>query len=697
MHSSLWASLLQACGAGFRLFTFTTTATLLLVEFTGLSSCGVDQHGIRTLEGSQTRGDAASHNPTLLPFALEPLPLGSIKPQGWLKDQLQLMADGLAGHEYDFYRIVRDNPWLGGDQEYSALNEAFPYWFNGLVPLAYATDDQRLKNQVLSAADYVLSHQQEDGWLGPETNLSRRNFWARYPAFLGLAQLVEAEAGTDMEGRILGSMHRFVELMHSMLSDNYTGFVAHEGDDFDEQWGRSRAADMIVGLQWLRERDPRDNTQKLHECMQYLNDKAYNWSYWYSEGIYIKQDLDMVPVNIAEKMFPFEHGVNVGQGLKAGAAIRRFTFDDRVAGSARRGVNWTFLYHGTPSGVVIADERLSGLSPVRGVELCSVVETMYSLSYLYQALGDRTFADRCELAAYNALPVMLTPDWWAHQYVAQTNQPISHVLEASPFWNVNKVGQTYGLEPNYPCCTVNHPQGYPKFVSASFVKVGDDGIAHALLGPGAVNTTTKSGAEPFTFAVRVPLWATKDTKVSINGKLPTPVHPDSETGLHRIPLDAGTNSVAYTLAANIRIEPRANDTVSIYHGALLYAVPVGENISSNHSAYPGAPPGVQEYTMTPSTKWALAIDPPTLRFNNALPGTNPETLANPIWTLNAPPVSITGTVCEIAWELVDGYAPNPPSSGKRTCIGGAFDIALVPYGSAKLHMAELPTINLASE
>lgn len=125
---------------------------------------------------------------------------------------------------------------------------------------------------------------------------------------------------------------------------------------------------------------------------------------------------------------------------------------------------------------------------------------------------------------------MLTPDWWAHQYVAQTSQPISHELEASPFWNVNKVGQTYGLEPNYPCCTVNHPQGYPKFVSASFARVGDDGIAHVLLGPGAVNATTNSGAvvsiscrtnypfnhdllyfiqsdKPFAFAVRVPLWA----------------------------------------------------------------------------------------------------------------------------------------------------------------------------------------------
>jgi hypothetical protein len=32
---------------------------------------------------------------------------------------------------------------------------------------------------------------------------------------------------------------------------------------------------------------------------------------------------------------------------------------------------------------------------------------MYSLSYLYQTMGDNNFADRCELAAFNALPVMV--------------------------------------------------------------------------------------------------------------------------------------------------------------------------------------------------------------------------------------------------------------------------------------------------
>lgn len=658
----------------------------------------------------------------MLPFIFEPLPLGSIKPLGWLRDQLQLMADGLPGHEHDFYHLVKENPWLGGNSEYSPLNEAFPYWFNGLVPLAYGLNDQRLKAQVLGAADYIISHQQQDGWIGPETNVRRRNFWARSPVFLGLVQLVEAQKSMTHPGTIIPALHRFVNLMHSMLSDDYQGYVWHAGDEFDEQWGRSRAADMVLALQWLYEKYPEGNEQNISECMHLYYDQAYDWSFWFDQDDLITADLDTLPAELTNSLFPYIHVVNAGQGLKAGAVFRRLTKNDELLNSTRKGVDLTFTYHGTPSGSIVGDERMSGLSPVRGTELCAVVETMFSLSYLYQTMGDNGFADRCERAAFNALPVMVTSDWWAHQYVAQTNQPISHELSKSPFWNVGNLGQIYGTEPNYPCCTVNYPQGYPKFLSASFVRQGDSGLAHALLGPSEVMTTTASGGKvhitcstnypfnhvlyytveadkDFVFSVRVPSWAVQDeSTVSINGKSSMAVSPDLHTGMHAIDVPAGTTIVIYQLSAATRVEHRANDTIAVYHGALQYAVSVAGNYSShrpqNYPENSGAPRQARDWTIAPDSAWAVAIDPSTLHLISN--SSSDEQLPNPIFAENAPPTAISALACEIDWNMTNGYATNPPSIKERKCIGNPFSISLKPYGAAKLHMAELPTVDLSS-
>ncbi|GIC84336.1 uncharacterized protein Aud_000151 [Aspergillus udagawae] len=669
-----------------------------------LSTLAVSQLAFAT----PNRRDAHADD-ELLPHTFEPLPLGSIKPRGWLSDQLHLMADGLPGHEHDFYPIVTDSLWLGGHTDYNDLNEGLPYWFNGLVPLAYLTDDQRLKDQVLNVADYVLSHQHDDGWLGPEASPSARNFWGRSPMMLGLSQLAEAEAGTELETRILDAMHRFVDLMHSMLSDNYRGLVQQTEDDVDDRWGRARAADMVLSLQWLYERDPRAQGQTILDCMRMFHEKALDWEHWYTDGVYLKDDLGTISPDITDANDPFEHGVNVAMGLKSGAVFKRLTHDEGLATSALRAVNWTSRYHGTVSGSIIGDERISGLSPASGVELCTVVETMFSLSYLYHALGDNSLADQCELAAFNALPVMTLPDWSAHQYVAQTNQPISHRLDHSPFQNVDEMGQTFGLEPNYPCCTVNHPQGYPKFVSAAFVRHGQNGIAHALLGPMSVQTSTKSGTQvrinceteypfsqrlvytidadaPFDFSVRIPTWSASHT-VSVNGSPLAGGTPDTRTGMLIVPLSQSSSEVVVTLAAEVHVQSRANDTVAIYYGNLLYAIPVQYTQTSQPAqGYSNLPDNIRDYELHPTGSWAYAIDPSSLRYNGF-----DGALSNPLWTLGAP-TPITARFCEIQWELKDGYAPNPPRKGDRACQSEPVEIDLVPYGSAKLHMAELPVM-----
>ena len=72
----------------------------------------------------------------LLPLEYTPLKLGSVKPTGWLKNQLVIMANGLSGHLDRFRLDVNESVWIGGKFDLSgAGHERGPYWLNGVVPL----------------------------------------------------------------------------------------------------------------------------------------------------------------------------------------------------------------------------------------------------------------------------------------------------------------------------------------------------------------------------------------------------------------------------------------------------------------------------------------------------------------------------------------------------------------------------------
>lgn len=366
---------------------------------------------------------------------------------------------------------------------------------------------------------------------------------------------------------------------------------------------------------------------------------------------------------------------------------------------------------------------------------------MYSLSYLYQALGNSYYADRAELAAYNALPVSLTPDWWARQYMAEPNQAWSKNLSTTPFSDVNTVGQMYTLEGNYPCCTVNHPQGYPKFLSASYVLVGSDGLAHALLAPANASVMLKTGANvtivtdtnypfdlnivynittdaAFDFYVRVPGWTDQSqstTTVTSGGPstgggngtaVTTTVTPDPENGLHLVgTMPKGNTLVSYQLSTAIRIEQRTNSSVAVHYGTLLYGLSISSENSSSvpydyttNAPMPAgyAPAEARDWTILPTSAWSYAIDPSTLAYHysgEAKPG---QSLANPIWSPGAPPNYMTVQACLIDWSLYLGSVPGlVPLEEDRVCIGDAVEVELRPYGSTKLHMVDLPTIDLS--
>ena len=62
-----------------------------------------------------------------------------IKPRGWLRSQLRVQADGLAGNLDKVWRDVRDSAWIGGNADGW---ERVPYWLDGFIPLAYLLEDE---------------------------------------------------------------------------------------------------------------------------------------------------------------------------------------------------------------------------------------------------------------------------------------------------------------------------------------------------------------------------------------------------------------------------------------------------------------------------------------------------------------------------------------------------------------------------
>ena len=135
---------------------------------------------------------ADSRRPALQPMAFQPLPLGQIKPAGWLREQLETQAAGLSGHLDEFWPDIKDSAWIGGKAEGW---ERVPYWLDGVVPLAYLLEDRALQAKIKPFIDSILDHQHPDGWLGPVGDPAGHkpyDVWPLFPLFKALIQYQEA-------------------------------------------------------------------------------------------------------------------------------------------------------------------------------------------------------------------------------------------------------------------------------------------------------------------------------------------------------------------------------------------------------------------------------------------------------------------------------------------------------------------------
>ncbi|KAE9405566.1 hypothetical protein BT96DRAFT_934810 [Gymnopus androsaceus JB14] len=536
------------------------------------------------------------------------LALGSIKPTGWLYDQLMVQTNGLAGHEHEFYdyhsrprcdeAFLKPTGWLltfqiGGPSYYSDLEEAGSYWFNAMVPNGILVNNSGIIQRTQEFLDYVLAHQDSTGWMGPEVNTTKpRYLWGRYPFMFGAIQMVEYNP--ELADQVVSALYKFVSLANTMLHNN--------GE----------------GVEELYDFYPNGNEDLLLDTMKQLKYTGVPW----------------------EEVFESQwHGVNMAEGLKALPATYRFTHNQTDLDRASEGWDLLFQYHGRPSGIYAADEYLAGLEAVRGTELCLVVETMFSGSYLYQVIGDPKYVDRVERIAYNALPAELTGDFWSRQYLQQQNQIAAKNMSPDPFATDGPYSNVFGLEPNYPCCTVYLG---PFQTTATLAEENPVTVTVDSIYPFSdLLNTTITAAKAFTYYIRIPSWTVNGT-ITINRWYSDP-------------------SFAYEWPSS---KSRPHGSIAVHRGPLHYAL--------------DKQPLAKDLEFDATAAWQYAIDPSTLQFTNNPPKAG--ILPSPIFDSGLAPLSMTVTACPINWpEAGNTFVASPPTNPE--CTGAQKTITLTPYGA----------------
>ena len=316
----------------------------------------------------------------------------NLRPEGWMKRQLEIQAEGLSGHLDEIWPDIRDSAWIGGKAEGW---ERVPYWLDGFVPLAYLLRDEALIARAKKYVEAIMDAQQADGWLCPCTQEERAAYdvWAVF--IICKALMVYGQCSGD---------HRAAETVYRAMK-NLEGHLTH-CTLFN--WGQSRWFEALIPLQWLYEQRP-------EPWMIELAVTIASQGLSYERVFACWKDQQPDPRGVWRQQ---THIVNLMMALKSEAVFSGLSGQEPGA-FARKMYEQLRKYHGTPMGHIQGDECLAGKSPIRGTELCAVVEEMYSCELLASITGEPFWLDLLERLAFNSLPATISADMWSHQYDQQ--------------------------------------------------------------------------------------------------------------------------------------------------------------------------------------------------------------------------------------------------------------------------------------
>lgn len=662
-----------------------------------------------TFTTAQNPGEIPNYRNNRYPLVQKPymeLPLGSIKAKGWLQEMLERQRTGATGHMDQLYPLVMGerNGWLGGDGDQW---ERGPYWIDGLLPLAYLLDDKDLQKKVQPWVEWALSSQKPNGFFGPDTDypyeagVQRDNAHDWWPRMVVLKILQQYHSATQ-DPRIISFMSKYFRYQLETLPTKPLGNWTF--------WANFRAGDNLQVIYWLYNIT---GEKFLLELGDLIHSQAHDFSHMFC---------------CTDKMKRFNtiHCVNLAQGIKEPIIYYQQAGDKKYLETVKKGFADIKSYNGQAQGMYGGDEGLHGNNPTQGVELCSVVELMYSLEKLVEITGDIDYIEHLEKVAFNALPTQVTDDFMYKQYFQQANQVMvtRHHRNFYEDTNHSATDIVFGTMSGYPCCYSNMHQGWPKFVQNLWYATHDNGLAALAYSPSEVTAKVGNGVlvqmtedtfypmndkirftlriqdkraktVAFPFHLRIPSWS-REATITINGQK----HSTVKGGTIEI-IDRNWNSgdvVEVTFPMHIEVDNTwFENSVSVQRGPLVYALKIEEEwVKKEFSGNDIKQFGESYWEIFPKTPWNYGI----IEFDKAKADTHfvvnidESKVKNKFfWNLENAPIELKTKAKAIpSWGLYNEMSGPLPFSTSRWPNEPETEITLIPYGCTTLRISQFPLV-----
>ena len=633
-------------------------------------------------------------------------PLGSIKAEGFLKEQMLRGKDGICGHLHELEPEMIADPyikrayvkaWEKGNQEGWGAEISGNYW-TGYIEFAYTLQDPEMIRTATEWVDAVLKRQRPDGYLGTYCEEGANiyddyNAWGTACGMRGLLAYYEATGRKD----VLEAVHRcMLWFCKNWSGDNKTTYAG------------PFIVETMVQTYFLT-----GDNRLVDFSREFLEFVAENDIFGTSYRSFL------------EKPYTYNTSHTAGYGCQSRlpALLYTATGEEKYLKATAKALDDLYAHSVQVTGSPVSDnEYLSPVGAVAETEYCCYAFFNQTYSHMSRITGETKYGDRMEEMFYNGAQGARKKDEKAIAYMNTPNQVYATERSSRTHWDA----QAYA--PCYPtsCCPVNAVAVIPEFIKGMILRDGAENVYLMAYGPCSLNCgetrLTVNTAYPFrntvtveldcerefTLNLRIPAFSRGYT-LTVNGET---VNAEEKNGFAAVNrrwkrgdrVTVSFKAVPETVELN-DTDYSNNHPIAIRYGALVFALHIPERWSITAGRPMTAlPDGWHWYNVYPAFEeaklkdsherlgmrrhricWNVAVDESLTAEDIEV-----EELPENGYVWENPTVKLH-TYC---YKAPDLFPPYPQTTyepyGEYQAVTDRLPLTLVPYGCTNLRITYFP-------